>query len=649
MTVAPTRADGPVASPDDPGPPVPVWQRPPWRFAAAVVAAWLVPAVTYLLGVAVVVPVVILVATASLMRGGRTLLDRLMLAVCVLLGLTLGGALIFSVWPFGMHPVAIGGVALSGLVVAAWRTGRRPNLPRPGMADLLTLAAAGAVAAFVALPLLRRDEVGRLSIALAGEDISRHLSLFDAIRRLGGYAFERWDAAHTMIYDGMVTYPQGQHMLAAVLDNFVRSSADEYGSGSSALDHYLASHVLGYVLFTLATLWAAQWIAAPVLTPLRRVAVVAVVTAVCVTSDLMGNLVIGYTATVLGLAEMVLLAAVLTRTVASTRQHLVTVACLLTAIGFTYYLYLPAALLATLAWLVVHRRRVLRHRVAVLVVTVVTAPVALLPVTLGLFVAGQAEALLRPGQLRPSRDHLIALTAAVLASVLFTRARRSGLWRNYLLVLASCGVFAGVLLGQHALRGSGNGYYPNKALHLVFVILLVGLGALLSHLPPPRREPDRRRAWLRAVAPGVAVALVVGGAFGLVRGDAPYRPEYGPRWTGTWWYGLRADKADAAALSQLLARYPAGSPEIVIVHDADAVRAYTLTLWLATLERQSARLAPGLYMYDPIDAPNRLDKQVHNLTDPIAIVVYADDTERRARDIARANPDRNIDVVRLGS
>ena len=333
------------------------------RVGAALALAWLLPLVTYLLGVAVVVPVVVLVATASLLRGGRTLLDRLVLAIGVLLGATCGGALIFAVWPFGMHPVAVGGFALSVLVLVAVLTRRGPTLPRPDMSDLLTVGAAAVVTAFAALPLLRRSQTDRLGIVLAGEDMSRHLSLFDGIRELGGYAFQKWDAAHLLMYEGMVTYPQGQHMLAGLLDGFVRSSADDLGSGLSAMDHYLGSHVLGYGLFALVMVWAAQWIAAGVLTPLRRIVLVGTVATLVVVGDLVGNLVLNYTTTVLGLAQMALLVAVLARGVASTRQQIVTIASLVVAVGFTYYLFLPAALLGVLVWLVVHRRRVLRHKV----------------------------------------------------------------------------------------------------------------------------------------------------------------------------------------------------------------------------------------------------------------------------------------------
>src|SRR2546423_12816864 len=79
---SPSRVTAPVAA-------APVPPRRPWRpVAVLVVLAWAVPGTTHLLGIDWLLPPLVLVATASLLRVGRTLLDRLMLALCLLLGST---------------------------------------------------------------------------------------------------------------------------------------------------------------------------------------------------------------------------------------------------------------------------------------------------------------------------------------------------------------------------------------------------------------------------------------------------------------------------------------------------------------------------------------------------------------------------------
>jgi len=76
---SPSRVTAPVAA-------APVPPRRPWRpVAVLVVLAWAVPGTTHLLGIDWLLPPLVLVATASLLRVGRTLLDRLMLALCLLL------------------------------------------------------------------------------------------------------------------------------------------------------------------------------------------------------------------------------------------------------------------------------------------------------------------------------------------------------------------------------------------------------------------------------------------------------------------------------------------------------------------------------------------------------------------------------------
>ncbi len=338
--------------------------RPDLRTAAfAVSGAWALAIGAYLIHVAWVLPPLILVGTAALMRGGRSLLDRIMMALALLFGATCVAALVFSVWPFGLHPVPIAGLAFTGLIGFSYGAKRRPALPRPRLADALSLAAATTVALIVAFPLYAEGQLTRVSIFMAGEDGARHFTLFDAIRQVGGYLFLHWDESLNHVYQGMITYPQGSHLSFALLDGFVRSSASDYGTGLSALDHYLAFTVLAYAVFALTLIWAVQWLAEPMLTLGRRVALVAAAFAFVLSSDtfrLMFKQYVGQTA---GLTLAVMLIAVLARPPARTRQAMWLIASLVVGLGFTYYLYLPAAAVAVLVWLVVRRAQVRRHPV----------------------------------------------------------------------------------------------------------------------------------------------------------------------------------------------------------------------------------------------------------------------------------------------
>jgi hypothetical protein len=181
----------------------------------------------------------------------------------------------------------------------------------------------------------------------------------------------------------------------------------------------------------------------------------------------------------------------------------------------------------------------------------------------------------------------------------------------------------------------------------VIVALVVGMGAVLYHLPPPRRDPDPRRAWLRAVVPGLVAALVLAGGVGLIRDDAPYRR--GTDWTMMWWYQQRRNGASAEAIMKVLAAGQPPSGVAVLVHDTDVIKAYFHSLFVAALQGTAGLTAPGLYLGVPLDWPGRLDKQILALPGPVRFVVDTDEAEAQAREAAARHPGRSVDVVRLGS
>ena len=313
------------------------------------VGAWVVPMVLYLVHADLVLPLLGLLGTAALLRGGRTLLDRLVLAVGLLVGATCAVGLVWSVWPWGL-PVPVCGWAFSVLVLIAALSGRRPRLPRPGWVDALSVGAAGLLIADLSVPYLRQsgfDE--RVGILMSGRSSARHEAAFDD-RPDGGYLFLRQDQASDHIFSGMVYYPQGWHLTAALLDGFVRRPSGTPG-GPAAFDHYIVWTLVGFGLLLLVLIWATQWLAGR-LHVLQRLLAVAVVAALALGTELPRLLVRGYPSETLGLSLALIVAALTIRPLASVREQPIVLGALLVGIGFVYYLFLFPAGLLVLAWLV---------------------------------------------------------------------------------------------------------------------------------------------------------------------------------------------------------------------------------------------------------------------------------------------------------
>src|SRR6185436_5471197 len=69
------------------------------------------------------------------------------------------------------------------------------------------------------------------------------------------------EASVSVIHQDL-TYPAGAHAIAAVLDNFVTSSAT-VGDSLHALNRFLWYVVASYVFMALAVLWSARRLAGP--------------------------------------------------------------------------------------------------------------------------------------------------------------------------------------------------------------------------------------------------------------------------------------------------------------------------------------------------------------------------------------------------
>ena len=620
------------------------------RLAALVGGAWVLVTLAYLLGLAAIVPVVVLVATASLVRGGRSLLDRLIIALAVLLGASCLALLVFSVWPWKLHPVAVGGAALSVLAISGVLSGRRPNLPRPSFGDLLSVGAAAGVTAILAVPLLRGGLLGRVSIVAAGEDFGRHVTVFDAVQHVGGYLFLHWDAALRFTYEGMVTYPQASHVLSALLDNFVRSSAAPLGSGVDAMNHYLGFACATYGLFTLVMTWGVQWLAGPLLTPARRVALVGVVSAFCLTSEIFALVPRHYTSEVAGLIPVVLLVALLCRP--PTPRTTVIAALLVVAISFTYYLFLPAAALILAVW--VARRRLWRTRRLQVVAAAVALLVAAVPPVIGLTLGDQTRALLVTAT-PPPMEQLLEVGLVVVAGLWHRRALGSPRWRRYLgtIVIAAAIAIAlyGVQLAMAGLPNRGGYYYGNKALHLLLVLFALGLGSVLNHLRPPAREyrPAHRKptgsTWLRwvvQVVPGVLVAVAAAAGTSLLINTEPGRVPARAWYRGDYYALIDIGRAVVHELNR-----PRPADAVTVVVAEDPVLAYRVQLFLSALDRSAGTLAPGMYNY-AIEDPARFAAMVADAGDR-PVILATDGSDMAADLVAQIQSQHQtiIDVVQV--
>ncbi|MFY1615200.1 hypothetical protein [Micromonospora sp. WMMD736] len=616
--------------------------RPYRALLAALAAAWLVPAVAYPLHLAWLLPPLVLLATASLLRGGRTLLDRLVLAMLLLVGATTAAGLLFTVWPWGLHPVAVSGTALTVLALLAVVTRRRPTLPRPGWTDLLPVVTTVAVVGYLASPWLRAGTlVGRLSLLALGEDNFRHVALVDAIGRLGGYVFLDPSAARDDIVSLLARYPQGWHLTTAVLDAHLRSATGT-PSGASSLSHYEWWCLATFGLLVLTLFWAAQRLPGP-LHPLHRVVLAVVVGALVLGSQLPRLLIAGYPSEVLGLALAVALTALVVRPLAGNREQLVLLGALLLGIGFTYYLFLPPAGLLVLGWLVAHRRELLRIRRTVLAIGLVTALLAPLPLLLGVFAAGQTEALdAKAGlELAEAWRALLGLTPIVLIGLVIQARRADRAWRRHLAAVLVAVGFALAIALANILTGVQPAYYFMKGVHLATVGLIVGTAALVVLLPVPTADAGASRARAAAV-PALAAALAVLTVVilcGLTGWSRSLLVVDKQSWTQVW-VQHRVDKPSRAAqvCATAYRRFPHQPGTVTVVLDRGGYRGYLESICLSALQGTTAQTERAIYL--PVfDEPERTRKMLRGARGPIRLVISDPAAQRRVDKLLTRYPE----------
>ncbi|GAA5181086.1 hypothetical protein GCM10023322_14910 [Rugosimonospora acidiphila] len=478
-----TAADTPAAA-VPPAPSGPWWGHDLGRritaTAAKVAGVWLLALLAHLAHADALTLLLVVAGTGASLRGAGSLLDRLMLSVALLAGLTCVAALGLSFTPGHLRPQVLGGCALTGLVlVAAVRGGLPGRWRRPRLIDLAVLLPVAAVAYLFTRPTLGAGMAVRLGTVIRGEDLARHFAMFDTIRRVGGYVFLHRAAAAGSIAPSDLAYPQGAHLLAAVVDGFLSSSSSP-GAPVTSMSHFLYYDQFNYLFLVLAVIWAARRLAGP---GVRAVAFLPVA-GLCAGYLLFGSLITAYTygffPEIAGLAFLALLVGVLVRPLPDTREQVLIVAALVVAVAYCYYILLPVVAVAVLGYAWVYRRRLARHRVLVGAVTVAGALACLvLRVAAGHEQALSLGVLLQDfGVARVQRGPLLGLAALVAVGGAATRSW----WRSpaaRIMAVSATGAAALTLgVGLYEVGEVGHTlYFFEKSLHTLIVLMLVASGA----------------------------------------------------------------------------------------------------------------------------------------------------------------------------
>jgi hypothetical protein len=545
--------------------------------AVAIVVCWAVVLAADAVRQDWILPLLVLAGTASLVRSGRTVLDRLMLAFALLVGPVCAAGVALSAVPWGMSPVPVAGGALTGLVLIAAVLRRRPAFPRRvTWSDGAVLGTGLAAAAVIWFPFLGKDFAGRLGLSMWGEDYARHFSLFDTIRVVGGYVGEHRSEAAPHIRSGLTAYPAGSHFLDALLDNFVRSSTAAGGT-ARAYDHYLLFSLGWYALLAAALVWALRWAWGVRLRGLPAVAAGAVVAAVAVGGYPAALWMNGFAAEIAGLALLALLVGLLVRP-PRRREYVLVVCSLVVALSFVYTLLLPVAALGAVCSAVVYRRRLRRVPVLLAVAVPVGVVAALYWPALEVRSGFGAAELVTGGSVKHvDRGMVLALALVGLAGAWARGGRRLPVHRMVgALLLVSLGCALAVAGYQYA-RAGFTSYYFTKALHPLLVIGLIAVGgrALLLRRPGPAAATTRRE-----LAAGAAVVVAALFAVGLPLprswlSDA----DWGRQWTQV------TGQTQAPLITAIARRYPTDDGTLTLKVGSGHYDNYLLSLYLSVLRR----------------------------------------------------------------
>lgn len=618
-------------------------------------------------------PPLFLLTGAALLRSGSTLLDRLIIALSMLLGATCVAGLIFSVWPWHLAPVPVAGAAGTILALTAAITHRRPALPRPTWADAIALTGALIVVIVVGWPYLTADNTPELlSYTMVGRDNARHLQAFEGIRAAGGYLFY-FDPSPI---DPMAYYPQGWHMATALLANFAEGTTS-LPSPLDGLRFYQYASLATYGLAALVACWAVGWIAGRALTLPRRIAATALVVSVLAGSQLVRAVTNGYTAEMMGLAIAAFLIAILARPLRSRREQLLAVALALVSIGFSYYLFLPPLAIAAAFWLMRRRRHALTHK-PTLAATLALAALSVMPAILGLINADQGAAL-SGGPSLPTHPVAVCLVGVVVAASLLARTGRrttaeprspeewgfpagrssgwrsfagwrSPVWRGYAWLVTITVAFIGTVVVINLAQGSSPSYFAAKSVHLLLLELAIGTGAITLLLPAPwthKGSAGKPLPGRLAVAWVVVLAVVIGS--GVFTGIGPFAERNDDMRTVRahfWLYQAGKPQLAATVVNALTHTEPSAYPTMVV--SVDAIDSYEATLFLGALHRTPIVDDTAIYKLSDRQ-PDRIIAFLRRTTGPVRLVAVDADASALIETALAENSSRpsRVTIVRL--
>ncbi|GAA1161426.1 hypothetical protein GCM10009664_31970 [Kitasatospora gansuensis] len=436
--------------------------------------------------------VVLWFAAATLVRSRATAFDRFMISGSALIGWTCALGILASRWPWGLHPVALAEATAVLLVVI--RAVHRPDPATPKLPfgetvrrlvptrDHPVLLSAGLTAAFFLYPLLRRTDIGRLATIVSAEDLGRHAALYDTVLRVGGLASMHQADAATTLQKGMQTYPQGSHLILAVLTKFVNGGAAPTGS-MAELGLFVLLNALVTAGLGVAILWAMHRAAGPALRGWRGLALYLPTAAYLAVAELPQMHGRGFLSEIFALGLLAVLVGLAIRPLTRTGEQIVVLAALTVGISFGHYLLLPAAGAVVFAWAVVHWRDWRSHWIGLLLTGAVAGVLALFPVYVNLKQAGEASVLTIPGGIGPVGRHILFPLVAGTVAALLTRASRANRPRRVALISSAAMVTIVVGVMEYQLKTAGStSYFYEKLLHQLLVVGLVCFAAALLPL-----------------------------------------------------------------------------------------------------------------------------------------------------------------------